>query len=137
MNDAADPRDNDGTGAAGPDAVNANDVVAFGVELLALAMLGAWGAGLGTTTGAHVAGGVLVPLVAIVLWGLFAAPRAVVRVPALALVTKVVVLGGGALASFAVLPLGWAVAATAAVVVNSVLTRVGPFAHPVRREPLP
>ena len=59
--------------------VNANDLLAFGVEVLALGLLAVWGAHLGGTTVAHVLGGILVPGVAVVLWGLFAAPRARVR----------------------------------------------------------
>jgi len=109
--------------------VNANDVVAFAVEVLAVTLLAVWGATLGTTTTAHVLGGVLVPSVAIVLWGLFAAPRAAVHVPVLGVLTKALVLGGAALASYVVLPLPWAVVVTVVVVVNTLLTRVGPFAH--------
>ena len=109
--------------------VNANDVVAFGVEVLAVVLLAVWGASIGTTTAAHVLGGILVPAIGIVLWGCFAAPRAVVGVPALAVATKVLVLGGAALASFTVLPLGWAVVITLVIVVNTLLTWVGPFSH--------
>lgn len=109
--------------------VNANDVVAFGVEVLAVVLLAVWGASIGTTTAAHVIGGILVPAVGIALWGCFAAPRAVVRVPALAVATKVLVLGGAALASFMVLPVGWAVVLTVVIVVNTLLTWVGPFSR--------
>ena len=109
--------------------VNANDVIAFGVEVLAVVLLAVWGAGLGTTTAAHVLGGVLVPAAAVTLWGLFAAPRAVVQVPVLGVLTKVVVLGGAAVAAFAVLPLAWAVVVAVVVVVNTVLTWFGPFAR--------
>jgi hypothetical protein len=120
------------SGRDAPD-VNANDVLAFAVEVLAVVLLAAWGATLGTTPAAHVLGGVLVPAAAIVAWSLFAAPRAVVRVSALAVATKVLVLGGAALASFAVLPPGWAVTATVVIVVNTVLTWIGPFARPLSR----
>ncbi|WP_256795022.1 YrdB family protein [Terrabacter sp. Ter38] len=109
--------------------VNANDVVAFGVEVLAVVLLAVWGATLGATTAAHVLGGVLVPAAAVILWGLFAAPRAVVQVPVLGVLTKVVVLGGAALAGFAVLPLPWAVVVAVVVAVNTVLTWFGPFAR--------
>ena len=109
--------------------VNANDVIAFGVEVLAVVLLAVWGAGLGTTTAAHVLGGVLVPAAAVTLWGLFAAPRAVVQVPVLGVLTKVVVLGGAAVAGFAVLPRAWAVVVAVVVVVNTVLTWFGPFAR--------
>ena len=109
--------------------VNANDVIAFGVEVLAVVLLAVWGATLGTTTVAHVLGGVLVPTAAGTLWGLFAAPRAVVHVPVLGVLTKVVVLGGAAVAAFAVLPLAWAVVVAVVVVVNTALTWFGPFAR--------
>ncbi|CAN7205895.1 DUF2568 domain-containing protein [Terrabacter sp. LjRoot27] len=117
--------------------VNANDVVAFGVEILAVVLLAAWGSTLGTTTAAHVLGGVLVPTVAVILWGLFAAPRAVVQVPVLGVLTKVVVLGGAAVAAFAVLPLAWAVVVAVVVVVNTVLTWFGPFARRDAAPPSP
>ena len=109
--------------------VNANDVVAFGVEVLAVVLLAVWGATLGTTTAVHVLGGVLVPTAAVTLWGLFAAPRAVVQVPVLGVLTKVVVLGGAVGAAFVVLPLAWALVVAGLVVVNTVLTWFGPFAH--------
>lgn len=117
--------------------VNANDVVAFGVEILAVVLLAVWGSTLGTTTAAHVLGGVLVPTVAVILWGLFAAPRAVVQVPVLGVLTKVVVLGGAAVAAFAVLPLAWAVVVAVVVVVNTVLTWFGPFARRTPGSSLP
>ena len=44
------------------------------------------------------------PVVAAVLWGLFAAPRARIRSPPLQLATKVLVLGAGVAAGFLVLP---------------------------------
>jgi hypothetical protein len=76
-----------------------------------------------------VLGGVLVPAAAVTLWGLFAAPRAVVQVPVLAVLTKVVVLGSAVGAAFVVLPLAWAVVVAGLVVVNTALTWVGPFAR--------
>lgn len=113
--------------------VNANDLLAFGVEVLAVVLLAVWGARLGSTTLAHVLGGILVPAVAVVLWGLFAAPRARVRVPVLVVATKVLVLGAAVLAAWSVLPPVWAAVVTVVVVVNTALMWVGPFAHPLRR----
>ena len=110
------------------DEVNGNDVVAFLVELLVLGLL-AW-AGF---TASGVLGWVLglgLPVVAAVMWGLFAAPRARFPSPALALATKVVVLGAGVAAGFVVLPLGWACLVAVVVVVNTVLMYVGPFSRP-------
>jgi hypothetical protein len=101
--------------------------------VLAVVLLAVWGAHLGGSTLAHVLGGVLVPAAAVVLWGLFAAPRARVRVPILAVVTKVLVLGTAVLAAWSLLPPLWAAVVTVVVVVNTLLTWVGPFAHPVGR----
>lgn len=114
--------------------VNANDLLAFGVEVLAVSLLAVWGAHLGTTTSAHVLGGILVPALAVVLWALFAAPRARVRVPALAVATKVLVLGAAVLAGWALLPPVWAAVVTVVVVVNTLLTWFGPLAHPLGRD---
>ncbi|GAA2741030.1 hypothetical protein GCM10009868_05510 [Terrabacter aerolatus] len=113
--------------------VNANDVVAFFVEVLAVVLLAVRGARLGDTSVVHVLGGVLVPAVAVVLWGLFAAPRARFAVPSLAVATKVLVLGAAVLAAWSLLPAAWAVTVTVVVVVNTLLTRFGPFARPLSR----
>ena len=110
-------------------AVNANDVVAFLVELAALAVLCAWGFQVGGSTAARLLLGLGLPTGAAVLWGLFAAPRARVDVPALRLVVKLVVLGGAATASFGVLPVGVAAAFAVVVAVNLTLLYVGPFAR--------
>ncbi|MFJ8544094.1 YrdB family protein [Streptomyces sp. NPDC093586] len=81
----------------------ANEVLAFLLEIAVLAALGWWGFGAGHEGVVRVLLGVGTPASAIVLWGLFAAPRARWR-PALplVLVVKAVVLGGGALAVYAV-----------------------------------
>ena len=113
--------------------VNANDLLAFGVEVLAVVLLAVWGAHLGGTTVAHVLGGILVPGGAVVLWGLFAAPRARVRVPALVVATKVLVLGTAVLVAWSLLSPVWAAVVSVVVVLNTLLMWVGPFAHPLRR----
>jgi hypothetical protein len=110
------------------DDVNANDVVAFLVEIVALVLL--------SVAGFHAAGawrwvlGIGLPVLGAVLWGLFAAPRARVSSFGLRLVTKVVVLGGGVAAGFVVLPLWLAVLVAVVVVLNLVLMYVGPLARP-------
>lgn len=109
--------------------VTANDVVAFVVEVAAVVVLAMWGYGMGSGSFTKVLLAVAVPALASALWACFAAPKAVFRVPAAAVAVKVLVLGGAALASFAVLPLGWAIAFALVVVVNTVLTWVGPFAR--------
>ena len=109
------------------DGVNANDVVAFLVELVALALL-AW-AGFQSGGVAGWVRGIGLPVVAAVVWGLFAAPRAPVSSFGLRLVTKIVVLGAGVVAGFVVLPMVLAVLFAVVVVVNLVLMYVGPLAR--------
>jgi hypothetical protein len=72
--------------------------LAFASELAALVALGSWGFGQGTSTATKVLLGIGTPLVAAVLWGVFAAPRAPVRIAALALLVKLLVFGSGVLA---------------------------------------
>ncbi|MET9901133.1 YrdB family protein [Streptomyces sp. NPDC006446] len=81
----------------------ANELLAFMVELTALACLSWWGFTVGHGPGPHILLGVGTPLLGIVLWWLFAAPKARLR-PALplVLVVKAVVLGGGAAALYGV-----------------------------------
>jgi hypothetical protein len=109
--------------------VNGNDVVAFVVEIGALALLGVAGWQAGTSTLARSALAIGLPVAAAVLWGLFAAPRARVRSRPLQLATKVLVLGAGVVAGFVVLPFGWAILVAAVVLVNTVLAYVGPLAR--------
>ena len=107
--------------------VNANDVAAFLVEIGVLVLLAWAGFSVGGTPGWIL--GLGLPLVAAVLWGLFAAPRARVSSFWLQLVTKVVVLGAGVVAGFVVLHLFVAVLVAVLVVLNLVLMYVGPFAR--------
>jgi hypothetical protein len=127
MPDPLDPRR-----VAHVDAVNANDVVAFLVEVAVVVLLAVAGFGYGGSRVAAVLLGVGLPLVAVVLWGAFAAPRARNGNAALRLVVKVAVLGAGVVAAFVVLPAVWAALFAAIVVVNLVLMYVGPLA---RRSP--
>ncbi|MGW3205604.1 YrdB family protein [Streptomyces sp. NPDC001135] len=94
----------------GPDAMvvidergwyTANELLAFLLELAALACLSWWGFTVGYGAGLRLLLGLGTPLSAIVLWGLFAAPKARLR-PRLPLVlaVKAVVLGGGAAALY-------------------------------------
>jgi len=109
--------------------VNANDVVAFLVELLVLALLAWAGFAADASWAVRLLLGIGLPLVAAVAWGLFAAPRARVSSFALQLVTKIVVLGAGVVAGFLVLPVALAWGVAVVVVVNLVLMYVGPFAR--------
>jgi hypothetical protein len=109
--------------------VNANDVVAFVVEVAVLVLLGVAGWQLGGPTAVRVLLALALPGAAAVLWGVFAAPRARVRSRPLELATKAVVLGAGVAAGFLVLPLPWAVAFALVVVANTVLMYTGPLAR--------
>ncbi|WP_406093246.1 YrdB family protein [Streptomyces sp. NBC_01013] len=98
----------------------ANEGLAFLVELAALACLFWWGFSLGDGLAVPLLLGTGVLAIAIALWGLFAAPRARIRLPlAGVLVIKAVVLGGGAFALYGV---GHPVAAAVLAVVVVVNT---------------
>ena len=108
--------------------------LAFLGELAALAALAFWGFTEPAGAVGRVLLGVGLPAAAAVLWGLFAAPRAVVRVPVLVVVTKVAVQGG-AVAALALTGHPWlAVALAAAVVLGQLLTATSspPAAGPTR-----
>jgi hypothetical protein len=109
--------------------VNANDAVAFVVEIVVLGLLAAVGWQADASTFLRVVLAVGFPLLAAVMWGLFAAPRARVESEPLRLATKLVVLGLGVIAGFVVMPFVWAIVVAVVVVVNTVLIYVGPFAR--------
>ena len=71
--------------------------LAFVLELCGLAAYGWWGVQAGTTGLSRTVLGVGAPLVAAVLWGVFAAPRAPVSSAALAAVVQVGFFAGAAL----------------------------------------
>ncbi|MEU7056205.1 YrdB family protein [Streptomyces sp. NPDC046197] len=117
----------------GPPWYAVNEVLAFLIELTALVCLGWWGFGAGHEGAVRILLGAGTPLLAVVVWGLFAAPRARLR-PRLPLVllVKAVVLGGGAAALGAV---GHPVAAgvlAAVTFVNTALAEV--FRSPAARK---
>ena len=58
-----------------------NEGLAFLVELLALAALAWWGAQAGSGLFVHLLLGIGTPLVAAVIWGVFASPKATVKLP--------------------------------------------------------
>jgi hypothetical protein len=74
----------------------ANATVAFGLELAALAVLGRGGWQLGGSTAVRLLLAVALPVLAGVLWSLFAAPRAVVPSTAGRLAVQVLVFGAAA-----------------------------------------
>ncbi|MEV0494258.1 YrdB family protein [Streptomyces atratus] len=107
-----------------------NELLAFVIESAALACLSWWGFTAGGGAAARWLLGLGTPAVAIVLWGLFAAPRARVRLPLWGvLLVKAVVLGGGV---YAVYRVGHPVAAAVAGVVVVVNTGLAEF---FRRRP--
>lgn len=75
--------------------------IAFLAELAALAALAVWGWSAVDATAWRLVLAVAAPAVAGVLWGVFAAPRAPVRVPGLTVLVKVAVFGAAVLALFA------------------------------------
>lgn len=99
-----------------------NLAAAFGLELCMVAALGYWGVAAGSGTLAKVALGAGVPLLVVVIWGLFVAPRAALPVPGSVHVALQAVLFGLAALSLARAghP-GLAAAFAAAVIVNQVL----------------
>ena len=96
--------------------------VAFAAELAALAALGYWGATAGGSTATRWLLALGAPLVAALLWGLFAAPQAVVQVAVLAVLTKVVVFGAAAAALLATGSPRLAVLLVVAAVLGSLLS---------------
>ena len=102
-----------------------NEGLAFLLELLALGGLAWWGADTGGGLAASILLGAGAPVVAAVAWGLFAAPRARVRLPlAGVLAVKVIVFGLAAAGVYAVGP-GWlAIAYAVVAVINTALATV-------------
>ncbi|MCU7826564.1 YrdB family protein [Kitasatospora sp. DSM 101779] len=100
----------------------ANEVLAFLLELAALVLLAWWGFAKGGGTAGRVLLGLGLPAAAVVLWGLFAAPKARYRPPLpVVLLVKALVLGGSAAALYG---LGRPVAAcvlAAVIVLNTAL----------------
>jgi hypothetical protein len=105
--------------------------VAFAAELASLAALAVAGWSLSVPTGLRLLAAVGFPLLAAVLWGLFAAPRSVVDVPVLAVVTKVVVHGAAVAALFALGHPVLAVVLAVAAALGATLSR--PVSPPVAR----
>lgn len=109
-----------GAGARRSATVGVHDVVAFFVEICALVLLGAWawrmapGAVL-----ARSAALVVVIGAAVLLWSLFAAPRATFDMPVAAIAVKALVLGGSVLAAYAMVPVLLATCFAVLVVINA------------------
>jgi hypothetical protein len=104
----------------------ANLALAFALELCALAALCYWGFWVGGGPVAKLVLGIGAPVCAAVLWGLFAAPRALVSVPLLALGTKLLVFGSATLALYATGHRTLAVVFAVLVIANTIMVRIGP-----------
>ncbi len=98
--------------------------LAFLLELCALAALGYWGVHTGSGPVTKPALGIGAPLLAAVLWGLFAAPKATFSVPAAKVAVEVLVFGAAAPALYATGHRALAVAFAVLVVANSTLVRL-------------
>jgi hypothetical protein len=96
--------------------------LAFLSEVGALVALGAWGWSAGSGAGRWLLAAGL-PLVAALLWGGYAAPRARFSVPAAAVVVKVAVLGGAVVALADLGHPWWAAVLAAAAVLGAGLGR--------------
>jgi hypothetical protein len=72
----------------------ANEALAFLLEVVALVAVGVWGYHVGSGVPLKVVLAIVLPLLVAVVWGLFAAPRAVVTLPLWGvLVVKALVFG--------------------------------------------
>jgi hypothetical protein len=102
----------------------ANLMVAFLLELCALAALGYWGVHTGGGPLTKTAFGVGAPLLAAVAWGLFAAPRASVSVPLAKFAVEPLVFGSAAVALYVTGHHALAAAFAVLVLTNSILVRL-------------
>jgi hypothetical protein len=96
--------------------------VAFAAELASLAALALGGSAVPAPAAVRLLAAIAAPVLAAVLWGLFAAPQAAVPVAALAVATKVLVQGAAVLALVATGHPRLAVALGAAAVLGAVLS---------------
>jgi hypothetical protein len=99
-----------------------NEAIALLLELVMLVALGWWGAKSGPNLALSVVLAVLAPLLAAIVWAVFAAPKAKIRLPmAGVLAVKALAFGSGGAAMYA---LGWHLPAgifVAVAFVNTVL----------------
>jgi hypothetical protein len=80
-----------------------NEALAFLLELIMLGVLAWWGAQAVSGLAGRILLAVAVPLLAAVIWGLFAAPRARVQLPLAGILTVKAIEFGGAAAALAAL----------------------------------
>ncbi|NVI86377.1 YrdB family protein [Actinomadura sp. BRA 177] len=107
-----------------------NEGLAFLLEVVAIVALAWWGFTIGDNVLLHIVLGVGTPVAAMVLWGLFAAPRARFKVALpLVLLVKAVVFGAGALAFYGVGHPTVAIVFAVVVVLNTALATLDREAH--------
>ncbi|HEX8796259.1 MAG TPA: YrdB family protein [Polyangiaceae bacterium] len=100
----------------------ANETMAFLLELAMLVALAWWGARSGSTLPRSIALAAGAPLLAAVVWALFASPKAKIRLPmAGVLAVKALAFGSAGAALYA---LGWHASAAAFVAVSLVNTLI-------------
>ncbi len=106
-----------------PPALHAvNEGSAFLLELVMLAILGWWGARTGTSMPAAVLLAVGAPLAAVVVWGLFCAPKTRIRLPMAGVIAiKVLVFASASAALWAVGRPRLAIAFGAIALANAVI----------------
>ncbi|KQX54521.1 MULTISPECIES: YrdB family protein [unclassified Streptomyces] len=99
-----------------------NEGLAFLLEVAALAVLAWWGWESAENTALRLLLAVAAPALAATVWGLFAAPKARIKVPlAGVLAVKALVFGAATLALFALDQPGWAVAFGLVALANTAL----------------
>ncbi|WP_339155892.1 YrdB family protein [Actinomadura luteofluorescens] len=107
-----------------------NEGLAFLLELVAIAALAWWGFTASGNVLVNIVLGLGAPAAAIVLWGMFAAPRArfTIALP-LVLLVKAVVFGAGALAFYGVGHAATAIAFAVIALLNTALATADRDAH--------
>lgn len=107
-----------------------NEGLAFLLEVAAIVALAWWGFTTGGNVLVNIVLGVGAPVAAMVVWGLFAAPRARFKVALpLVLLVKAVVFGAGALAFYGVGQTALAVVFAVVAVLNTALATLDREAH--------
>lgn len=103
-----------------------NLALAFGLELCALVAFAAWGAHIGASTFTSILFGITAPVLAALLWGLFAAPHASLAAPGITTAVKVAFFVTATLALYSTGRPGLAAGFLVLVVVNNVLLHLIP-----------
>jgi len=107
-----------------------NEGLAFLLEVAAVVALSWWGFTTGGSMLLNIVLGIGAPVAAMVLWGLFAAPRARFKVALpYVLLVKAVVFGAGALALYGVDRTALAIVFAVVVVLNTTLATLDREAH--------